>query len=119
MCLYLKYLVRPSKWRVEIAVSGSLYFFLFQRKLYILFSISFLIYIGKVQIWPMYHSLEKMIWFTIIFLPLKQSLTLFQIWIFFAIPSLILSHLDLAENRVTKINFKHFNGNCDYSSCSG
>ena len=23
------------------------------------------------------------------------------------------------ENRFTKINFKYFNGNCDYSSCLG
>ena len=30
----------------------------------------------------MYHSLEKRIWFTIIFLLLKKTLTLFQIWIF-------------------------------------
>ena len=37
---------------------------------------------------------------------------------FFAILSHILSHLELyIENRVTKINFKYFHGNCDYSSC--
>ena len=43
----------------------------------------------------MYHGLEKRIWFTIIILPLNESLTLFQIWFFFAITSVILSHLEL------------------------
>ena len=61
-------------------VSGMLYFFLFQRKLYILFLISFLIYFGIVKIWHMYHNLEKRVWFRSIFLPFKESLTLFQTW---------------------------------------
>ena len=51
----------------------------------------------------MYHSLEKMIWFTIIFLSLKESLSLFQIWIFFAIPSLILSHSELSRIELPKL----------------
>ena len=57
------------------------YFILFQRKSYIL-SMSFLIYFEIVYVKPMYHSLDKKIWFAIIFLPLKECLTLFQIWIF-------------------------------------
>ena len=40
------------------------------------------IYFGTVYIWPMYHCLDKRIWLTIIFLLLKESLTLFKIWIF-------------------------------------
>ena len=38
---------------------------------------------------------------------------------YFAIPSFILSHLELLRKPkwVTKTNFKCFNGNCDYSSC--
>ena len=48
----------------------------------------------------MYHSLVTTTWFLIIFLPLKKSLTLFQ-------------------NGFTKIKFKYFNGNCDYSSWPG
>ena len=40
---------------------GSLIFLLFQKKLYILFSISFLIYFGIVYIWTMYQSLGKRI----------------------------------------------------------
>ena len=67
----------------------------------------------------MYQNLEKRVWlFTIISSPLKESLTLFQIGIFcytvaYFVPFLII------ENRFTKINFKYFNGNCDYSSCPG
>ena len=57
------------------------FFLLFPRKLYILFSISFLIYFGIVYIWTMYQSLDKT-WFIIIFLPGKEHLTLFQIWSF-------------------------------------
>ena len=86
-------------------------FFLFQRKLYILFSISFLIYFWIVQTWPMYHNLENRIWFTIILLPLKEGLTLFQIWLFCYIFTYFVP-FRVIENSVTKINFKYFNGNC-------
>ena len=44
----------------------------------------------------MYHSLDKRIWFKIIFLPLKESLTLFQIAI-------------VIEDNVTKMICKCFN----------
>ena len=37
---------------------------------------------------------------------------------FFAIPPLILSHLELTIT-VMKINFNYFNGYCDYPSCLG
>ena len=43
--------------------------------------IFFLVYYGIVQIWPMYHNLDKRVWFTIIFLYFKKSLALFHIWI--------------------------------------
>ena len=36
---------------------------------------------------------------------------------FFAIPYFV--PFGVIENRVTKTNFKHFNGNFDYSSCPG
>ena len=50
----------------------------------------------------MYHSLETSIWFLIIFLPLKKSLTLFQIWVF-CLPSIILSHLELLRIYLPKL----------------
>ena len=43
-----------SVWEIWLSLS-------FQRKLYILFSISFLIYFGIVYIWTMYQSLDKRI----------------------------------------------------------
>ena len=46
--------------------------------------------------------MNKRVWFTIIFLPPSSR------YGFFAIPSLIFSHLELI---VTKVNFKYFNGN--------
>ena len=120
MCLCLKYLLRPCKCRVELG-AWEVVFFPVQRKLYILFSIPFLIYFGIVKIWPMYHNLEKRISFTIILLPLKEGLTLFEIWIFFQISYTFTYFVPFGviKNRVTKINFKYFNGNYDYSSCPG
>ena len=50
----------------------------------------------------MYHSLETRIWFLIIFSPIKESLTLFQIW-FFCQPSIILSHLELSRIDLPKL----------------
>ena len=50
----------------------------------------------------MYHSLEMRIWFLIISLPLKESLTLFQIWVFCS-PSIILSHLELLRIDLPKL----------------
>ena len=49
----------------------------------------------------MYQNLEKRVWlFTIIFLPLKESLTLFQIAI--SILLLIFSHLELSRIELQK-----------------
>ena len=50
----------------------------------------------------MYHSLETRIWFLIIFLPLKDSLTLFQTW-FFCWSSIILFHFELSRIDVPKL----------------
>ena len=65
----------------------------------------------------MHHSLETRIWFLIVFLTLKESLTLFQTWIF-CWPSIILSHVDLSRIDLPKLT-KYFNGNYDNSSCPG
>ena len=59
----------------------------------------------------MYHSLDKSVWFTIIFLPLKESLTLFQIWIFYHTFTYFVP-FGIIKNRVTKFNSKYVNGNC-------
>ena len=83
-------------------------FFPFHWKSYI-FSIFFLIYFGTVYVWPMYHSLDKKIWFKIIFLPITESLTLFQMSIFYY-TYIYFAQIGVIEDRVTKINSKHFNG---------
>ena len=69
MCLCLKYLVRSSKWGVDLGVWEVVFFPVPEKIVY-----SFLRF-------PFWYILEKRIWFTIIFLPLKESLTLFQMWI--------------------------------------
>ena len=66
----------------------------------------------------MYHSLETKIWFLIIFLLLKESLTLIRDMVFLLTFNYFVP-FGVIENRFTKINFKYFNGNCDYSSCPG
>ena len=52
-----------------------------------------------LQIWPTYHSLDKRVWFTIIFLPLKESLTLFLM--FFPDTFTCFVPFGVIENRVT------------------
>ena len=63
-------------------MSGKSYFFSFQRKFGIFFSVSSLINFEIVYVWPMYQSLDKRISFTNFF-NLKQSCILFQILIVF------------------------------------
>ena len=85
---WINFIFREFNWvpmskmsKERLSVWEVWFFLLFWRKLYILFSISFLIYFGIVYIWTMYQSLDKS-WFIIIFLPRKERLTLFQIWSF-------------------------------------
>ena len=63
----------------------------------------------------MHHSLGMRIWFLIIFLPLKEGLTLVP-GIGFLLNFNYFVPFGVIENRFNKINFKHYNGNCDYSS---
>ena len=88
--------------RVELG-AWQFIFFPLQRKLYIL-SVSFLIYFGKVYTSTMYHRSDKRIWFTIISLPLKEILTLFQTWICFCY-----NFTYFASVGVIKDNSKYFN----------
>ena len=83
LCLLktVKYLACPSKWRFELTF-WEIPFFPVPEKLHILFPISFLIFWNCVNLAYENRSLGTRIWFLIIFLPLKESLTLFQIWFF-------------------------------------
>ena len=52
----------------------------------------------------MHQNLKKKVWLFInIFLPLKESLTLFQIWIFFCYAIAYFISFGVIENRATKI----------------
>ena len=59
----------------------------------------------------MCQSLDKRVWFTIFSLPLKESITLFQIWIFYY-TIIYFFPFEVIENRVTNVNSKYFNVNC-------
>ena len=65
----------------------------------------------------MYYILETRVWFLIIFLPLRESLTLFETW-FFLLAFNYFAPFPVIENIFTKINFKSFNGNGENSSCA-
>ena len=65
----------------------------------------------------MYHSLETRIWFLITFLPLKETHSVPDMGFLLTLNYLV--PFGVIENRFIKINFKGFNGNCDYSSCPG
>ena len=83
-------LIQMESW--TRCVRGSFYLLAPEEIVY-----SFLVYFVIVQTWSIYHSLDKKVWLLIMFLPLKESLTLFNIWISFAIPSLFLSDLELSR----------------------
>ena len=89
-----------SKMSQEFLIVWEVWFsLLFQRKLYILSWFLLFTYFGIIYIWTVYQSLDKMVYFIIISLPLKESLTLFQIWVFFVKLSLILSQLELLREE--------------------
>ena len=81
---------------------GSLIFFIVPEKIVHSFLNFLLIYFRIVYIWTMYHSLDKRIWFVIIFLPLKGSHSVPNMD-FFVKFSLILSQLELSREEFTKL----------------
>ena len=82
MFLCLKYLVQPSKWRVKLGIWEVAFFPVPEEIVY-----SFLV---------CYFS-DKRVWYTIIFLSLSST------YGFFAIPSLILSNLELSRIELPKL----------------
>ena len=98
-------------------MSRRLYFFLFQRKLYILFSISFLIFWNSINLAYVSQLGNEDLVSDYIFTSQKESHSVpdmgFLLTFNYFVP------FGVIENRFTKINFKYFNGNCDYSSCPG
>ena len=97
------------------SLSRRLYFFLFRRKLYILFSISFLIFWNSITFAYVSQLGNEHLLSDYIFTSLKEPHSVpdvcFLLTFNYFVP------FGVIENRFTKINFKYFNGNCDYSSC--
>ena len=125
--LCLKYLVNSSKWRVELGVWEVVFFPVRDEIEY-----SFLLNFGIVQIWVCTTVWITGFWFTIIFSPLKDSLTLYTYVFFFFCyiqkhiqnrVKYIYLHLFCPiwsiENKVTKVTSKYFNGNFDHFICLG
>ena len=81
------------------------------------FPSSFMINFRIVNIWPIYQSLDKRIWFTVLFYHLKVGCTLFQILIFFAKLWLILSQLELSRTKLPKCTPIILMENCDHTIC--
>ena len=89
-------------------------FFLFQRKLYILFSISFLIFWNSINVSQL--GKEDLV-SDYIFNSLRESHSVPNMG--FSITFNYFAPFGVIQNRFTKINFRYFNGNCNCSSCPG
>ena len=83
----------------------------------IVFPSSFMINFIIVNIWPIYQSLDKRNWFTILFFHLKVGCTLFQKLIFFAKLWLILSQVELSRTELPKCTPSILIENCDPTIC--
>ena len=66
----------------------------------------------------MYYSLDKRIWFTMIFLPLKECHSVPDMD-FLIMPSLILSQLEISKRELPKLTPSIFIENYAHSICSG
>ena len=83
------------------------------------FFFSFLV----VDIWPMCHSFNKRIWFTIIFSLSKRVASsdffffFFFLFSFFVSLPFIMSHLLLSRTRLTKCTPSILMENCDHTIC--
>ena len=95
--LCLKYLVQLFKWRLELGIWEVVFFPVPEVIVY-----SFLVYFGIVQIWHMYHSWEKRIGLRLSFY-LPKRISLCSRYVFFTVPSRILSHLEQLRIELPKL----------------
>ena len=111
MCLCLKYLVLPSKKRAELGVLEVVSFPVPGEIVYSFFNFFFDIFWNSISLTQILHFGKENLVYDYFFTSQRES-------DFFAIPSHIFFPLELLriKNRVTKIKFRHFNGNYDYSS---
>ena len=92
-----------------------LYFFLFQRKLYNFFSISFLIFSNSINLVYASELGKKDLVSDYIFTSQRESHSVLN----FLLTMNYFVSFGVIENTFTKINFQNFNGNCNNSSCPG
>ena len=111
----VKYLVCPSKCGELTSLSRRLYFFLFQGKLYILFSIPFMIFWNSINLAYASQLGNEDFVSDYIFTSQRESHSVPDINFLLTFNYFVT--IGVIENRFTKINFKNFNGNCEYSSC--
>ena len=102
---------------MESSLSRRLYFFLFQRKLYIHFSISFLIFWKSINLAYVSQLGNKDLVSDHIFTSQRESHSVQDMGFLLAFNYFV--PFGVIKNRFTKINFKYFNTNCDNSSCPG
>ena len=82
----------------------------------IVFPSSFMINFRVVYIWPIYQSLDKRIWFIVLFFHLKSE-HLFKYWFFFTKLWLILAQLELSRTKLPKYTLSILMENCDHTIC--
>ena len=98
-------------------MSRSLYFFLFQGKLYILFPISFLMFWNSINLAYVSQLGNKDLVSDHIFISQREPHCVSNMGFLLAFNYFV--PLGSIGNRFTKINFKYLNRSCDNSSCSG
>ena len=98
-------------------MSRGLYFFLFQRKLYIIFSTSFFIFWNSINLTYVSQLGNQDLVSDYVFTSHRESYPVsdidFLLTFNFFVP------FGVIENRFTKIKFKYFSGNCGDFSCHG
>ena len=114
MCLCLKYLFCPSKWRVEPVVWVVVFFHVPGEIVYSFFNFHFNIFWNSINLakvcitaWRRGFGLRSSF-------NLSKRVSLCSRYGFFCYSITYFVPFGVIENRVTKISFKYFNGNCDY-----
>ena len=119
MCFSQKYLVHSTKWRVLARCLGGCIFSYSRGNFMFFLNIVFDIFWPKykfglcIKTWRRGFSCLWLFFYT------SKRVSLCTRYGFFCYTIANFVPFGVIENKVTKINFKYFNGNCEYSSyCS-
>ena len=102
VCLCLKYLVRPSKWKVELGVWEVAFFPVPEKIVYSFFNLPFDIFWNSINLAYVSQLGEEDFIYSYLFTSERESHFVPDMD-FFAIPSLILSHLELSKIELLKL----------------